>query len=66
MSEVMRNEFEEAYEKQYGSRPRGWDERLNAYREAHSNGAWWAWRTATPKSFGDGWRAAHDRAGDLQ
>lgn len=59
MSEKMREEFEAAYERQYGAKPRGWDDRLHAYRDAHSNGGWWAWRTATPRAFGDGWASGY-------
>lgn len=57
MRDVMREEFEAAYDKQYGRKPQNWDEKIYAYRDAHANGAYWAWRTATPTAFGNGYRA---------
>ena len=56
----MRQDFEDAYEQKYGSRPRLWDDRMNAYRDAHSNGAYWGWKAATLKAFGDGHRAGFE------
>ena len=54
MGEVMRKDFEGAYLKQYSRLPLGWDKIVQRYRDAHANGAWWAWQAATLKAFGDG------------
>lgn len=46
----MRQDFEAAYRAKFGRDP--------ALYDAHAVSAWWAWKTATPKAFGDGWCAA--------
>ena len=60
MSEGMRKDFEDAYLKQYSRLPLGWDRSIQRYRDAHANGAWWAWQAATLKAFGDGHRAGFE------
>ena len=60
MKDPMREAFEQEYALKYGSAPRAWDERIQAYRDAHANGAYWAWRTATVRAYGDGHRAGFE------
>lgn len=54
----MRQDFEAAYQQRFKGLRMNWSERAGRYLDAHAAGAWWAWQTATPKAFGDGWCAA--------
>ena len=45
-NEKSRAEFELAYAVQYLRKPQNWDGAIGAYRDAHSNGAWWGWQAS--------------------
>ena len=57
MSEKMRSEFEAAYAKSF---PDAYAKAMAGDAKAHGDltMAWWGYRTATPKAYGDGWIAA--------
>lgn len=57
-SEKMRAEFEAAYKLRFGKMAMGWNSVIRGYTYSHAAGAWWAWQTATPRAYGDGYRAA--------
>jgi len=40
----IRAEFESAYSKKYRRKPQNFCNIIDAYKDAHANGAWWGWQ----------------------